>query len=151
LRRKLARAARRGGRVQLILPAKTDIALSRLAGQSLYRRLMKAGVEIYEYEPQILHAKLFIVDGAAYAGSANLDPRSLRINYDLMVRFENAALVGQAREIFEETLRHCRRIDLAEWRASRTWWKKTKQHWAYFILARVDPYIAGWQYRKLRS
>jgi len=151
LRRKLARAARRGGRVQLILPAKTDIQLSLLAGQSLYRRLLKSGVEIYEYQPQILHAKLFIIGGAVYVGSANLDPRSLRINYELMVRFENAELASQAREVFTKMLALSRRVDLDEWRASRTWWEKLKQRWAYFVLARVDPYVASWQYRKLRN
>jgi cardiolipin synthase len=151
LRRKLAQAARRGGSVQLILPAKSDVQLSLLAGQSLYRRLLKSGVEIHEYEPQILHAKLVVVDGAVYVGSANLDPRGLRINYELMVRFEREAFVEQARAIFEQTLGHCRRVDLQEWRASRTWWQKVKQRWAYFLLARVDPYIASWQYRKLRN
>ena len=49
------------------------------AGRSLYRRLLlKAGVEIFhEHQPQILHAKLIIVDGVVYVGSSNLDPRSL--------------------------------------------------------------------------
>lgn len=151
MRRKLARVARRGGQVQLVLPAKTDVHLSQLAGQSLYRRLLKAGVEIYEYQPQILHAKLFIIGGAVYAGSANLDPRSLRINYDLMVRFPSAGLVADARGIFAEILAQSRQVDLNKWRASRTWWQRLKQRWAYFLLARVDPYVAGWQYRKLRS
>lgn len=151
LRRKLARVARLGGRVQLILPAKTDVQISRLAAQSLYRRLLKAGVEIYEYEPQILHAKLFLVDRAVYVGSANLDPRSLRINYELMVRFQNEALASGAREVFAHTLAHSRRIELQDWRSSRSWWERLKQRWAYFLLARVDPFIASWQYRKLRA
>lgn len=151
LRRKLARIAKRGGHVQLILPAKTDVPLARLAAQSFYRRLLKAGVEIYEYQPQILHAKLFLVDGAVYVGSANLDPRSLRINYDLMVRFENDALAAEARDIVADLLRRSRRVDLAAWRASRSGWERLKQRWACFLLARVDPYVASWQYRKLRN
>ena len=87
LRRDLMRVARRGGQVQLILAGKSDVQLSMLAAQSLYRRLLRAGVEIYEYQPQILHAKLFIVDDAVYPGSSNLDTRSLQINYELMIRF----------------------------------------------------------------
>jgi len=151
IRRLLTRAARRGARVRLILAGKTDVPLSQLAARSLYRRLLRAGVEIYEYEPQILHAKLFVVDGAVYVGSANLDPRSLRINYDLMVRFVNGEFAEQARAIFADTLERCRRIELKAWRASRTWWGRLKQRWAYFLLARVDPYVASWQYRKLRE
>jgi cardiolipin synthase A/B len=43
-------------------------------GAKFYRRLLAAGVEIYEYQPQILHAKMFLLDDVVYAGSANLDP-----------------------------------------------------------------------------
>lgn len=151
LRRKLARVARRGGRVQLILPGQSDVQLSLLAARSLYRRLLKTGVEIYEYQPQMLHAKLLLVDGALYVGSANLDPRSLRINYELMVRLENAVLAQGARAIFDQMLRSSRRIDPEEWRSERSWWERLKQRWAHFLLARVDPSIASWQYRRLAA
>src|ERR1043166_273983 len=73
LRRDFARVVKRGGRVQLILPAKSDVPLSQFAGQSLYRRMLQNGIEIFEYQPQILHAKLIVIDGIVYAGSANLD------------------------------------------------------------------------------
>ena len=102
LRRDLQRVARRGGRVQLILPAKSDVQLSLLAAHGLYRRFLDAGVEIYEYQPQILHTKLFVVDGAVYTGSSNLDTRSLRINYEIMLRFEDPALTFSARGIFKD-------------------------------------------------
>ncbi len=100
IRRDLVRVARRGGTVQLILPGKSDVLISQLAGQSLYRRLLKAGVQIYEYQPQILHAKLIIADDIVYVGSANLDQRSLNINYELMVRFDQKALADAARAMF---------------------------------------------------
>ncbi|MGB7767949.1 MAG: cardiolipin synthase B [Verrucomicrobiia bacterium] len=149
LRHDLMRVVRRGGRVQLILAGQSDVQLSKLAAQSLYRRLLRAGVEIYEYQPQILHAKLFMVDDAVYTGSSNLDTRSLQINYELMIRFENGEIAGPAREIFADTLRHCRRVMREEWRQSRTFWQKMKQHWAYFLLDRIDPYVARRQWRGL--
>jgi cardiolipin synthase len=149
LRRMFGRVARRGGAIQLLLPGKSDVATSQLAGQSLYRRMLKSGVEIYEYEPQILHAKLFVLNDAVYVGSANLDPRSLSINYELMIRFENPEMAAEAREMFREALQHCRRIDPGEWRRSRTLWRRLKQWWAYFLLARIDPYIARRQWRAL--
>ncbi|MFO1488265.1 MAG: phosphatidylserine/phosphatidylglycerophosphate/cardiolipin synthase family protein [Verrucomicrobiota bacterium] len=149
MRRELMAVARRGGRAQLILAGKSDVLLSQFAGRSLYRRLMQAGVEIYEYEPQVLHAKLIVIDDAVYVGSANLDPRSLQINYELMIRFQNPGLADEAREIFEGALRHCTRIDLATWRSSRTLWRRLKHRLAYWLLARLDPWIARWQWRSL--
>ncbi len=145
----LRRASRLGGAVQLILPGKSDVALSQLAARSQYRRLMKAGVEIYEYQPQILHAKLFVINDVVYVGSANLDPRSLSINYELMIRFKNAKMADEARDIIAAALRNCRRVDLTEWRRSRTLWTRLKQRWAYFFLARIDPYVALKQWRAL--
>lgn len=149
LRRDLMRIARRGGRVQLILAGKSDIYLSMLAAQSLYRRLLKSGVEIYEYQPQILHAKLIIVDDMVYAGSSNLDTRSLQINYELMIRFESSETAKEARKVFANTLEHCRRINGDDWRASRSLWQRFKQRWAYFLLSRIDPYLARRQWRSL--
>jgi len=118
-----------------------------MAAQSFYRRFLAAGVEIHEYQPQILHAKLFVIDQIAYAGSANLDGRSLSINYELMVRLSNPALVGEGREIFAGILAHCRRIEMAGWRRSRTFLDRMKARLAHLLLARIDPLIARQQLR----
>lgn len=144
LRRDLARVVRGGGRVQLILPAKSDVLLSQLAGRSLYRRLLKAGVDVFEYQPQILHAKLILIDDAVYAGSSNLDTRSLRINYELMLRLDNPAAVNEAQDIFADCARLSRKIELDAWRRGRTWWQRFKERWAYFLLIRIDPLIVRW-------
>ena len=149
IRRDLSRVARRGGTVQLILPGKCDVLVSQLAGQSLYRRLLKAGVSIYEYQPQILHAKLIIADDVVYVGSANLDPRSLGLNYELMLRFEQKAMADQARAIFSKSLASCRPITGPEWSLSRTIWRRLRQRWAYWLLVRIDPYLARRQWHGL--
>lgn len=142
LRRELLGVRQRGGRVRLILAGKSDIRLSKLATQRLYQMLLKKGVEIYEYQPQILHAKLFIIGDNAYVGSSNLDARSLNINYELLVRVSEPDVVAGGREIFEDALKHCQRIDPATWRSARSLWTKLMEDWAYFLLARVDPYLA---------
>jgi cardiolipin synthase len=149
LRRDLMRAARRGGKVQLILAGKSDVLLSMLAAQGMYRRFLKGNIEIYEYQPPILHAKLIVVDDIVYLGSANLDTRSLRINYELMIRFESKTIAKEAREIFSRNLKHCHRVTAEEWRKSRTFWRKLKQRWAYFLLNHLDPYLARRQWRGL--
>jgi cardiolipin synthase len=147
IRRDLMRLARSGARVQLILPAKSDVFLSQLAARSLYRRFLKAGIEIYEYQPQILHAKLVVIDEIGYAGSSNLDPRSLHINYELMLRFRGVPLVAGAHAVFDEMLPLCRRIEPEAWRESQTWWHRLRQRFASFLLVRVDPVVARWEYR----
>ncbi len=151
LRRDLLRAVRRGGRVQLILAGKSDVLLAQLAGRSLYRRLLSAGVEIYEYQPQILHAKLVIADHVAYTGSANFDVRSLKLNYELMLRFDDETSVVAAREIFDGALKHCRKIDLPHWRKSQSFWQRWQQRWAHFLLARLDVFCALRQFQALRK
>ena len=149
LRRALTRVAQRGARVQLILAGKSDVPLALLAARSLYRRLLGAGVEIYEYQPQILHAKLIIVDGVVYTGSSNLDVRSLQINYELMIRLADAGVTGRSREIFDDIMKHCRRVTAEDWSRSSTFWQRLKQRAAYFLLNRLDPYIARRQWRAL--
>jgi cardiolipin synthase len=148
LRRDLIRIARRGGSVQIIVPAKSDVLISLLAGQSLYRRFLRAGLEIFEFQPQILHAKLILVDDSVYVGSSNLDPRSLYINYELMLRITNETAVAEARELFAKTLALSKKLDLETWRAGRTWWRRLKQRWAYFVLVRADPFLARYLRRR---
>jgi len=151
LRRDLMRVARRGGRVQLILAGQSDILVSQLAGRSLYHRLLKAGVEIYEYQPQVLHAKLILSDGVVYAGSSNLDIRSLNLNYELMLRLEDKTVAVETRGIFERLLKHSQRIELHQWRKSQTFWQRWKNHWAHFLLARIDPLVALRQFRTMKG
>jgi cardiolipin synthase len=150
LRKALMDVAKRGGDVQLILAGKSDVPLVQFAGRRLYSTFLRAGVKIYEFEPQILHSKLFLIDDVVYAGSSNLDTRSLRINYELLVRIENAPLAAEARDIFQKDQEHCRKIDRVTWSKTRTLWTKLREDWAYFIVVRVDPYLARRQLRGLR-
>jgi cardiolipin synthase A/B len=149
IRHELLRIVRNGGSVQLILAGKSDVLISQLAGQSLYRRLLKGGVGIFEYQPQILHAKLILIDGVVYLGSANLDQRSLNINYELMIRFEGREMAEAARGVFDQYLLHCQAVTFESWQQSRTLWRRLKQRWAYFLLVRVDPYVSLRQWEAL--
>lgn len=142
LRKLLRQVVRRGGRVRLILPALCDVPPARAAAQVYYPRLLRAGVEIYEYQPQILHAKLYRVDGIVHVGSSNLDLRSFKLNYELMLRLADAGAVAGAKEIFSEALKHCVRIELPAFRRAQTFWSRWKNHWSHFLLARIDPLIA---------
>lgn len=151
VRQDLVRAAWRGARVQLILAGKSDVLISQLAARSLYRRLLKAGVEIYEYQPQVLHAKLILADDITYVGSSNLDIRSLNLNYELMLRLEDKAAASSAREIFENILKHSQKIELHQWQRAHTFWRHWKHHWAHFLLMRIDPLVALRQFRTIKK
>lgn len=142
LRKLMRRIVQHGGRVRLILPAHCDVPLARAAGLIYYARLLRAGVEIYEYQPQILHAKLCLVDEKVFAGSSNLDVRSFNMNYELMLRFADPITVAGAQEIFSEALKHSRRIDLKTFRQSQNFWQRWKNYWAHFLVARIDPLVA---------
>ncbi len=137
LRMALVRAARNGAQVQLILPGISDVRLAQLAARGQYTRLLKAGVEIHEYQPAVLHAKRYLLDDIVYVGSANLDLRSLNINYELLVRVEDAALATEGHAQFEADLRHSRRVDLETWHG-RSWWSRTLERLAAFVLVRLD-------------
>lgn len=150
LRRRLFKAARHGARVRLILPSKTDVPMIRLASQSLYARLLRAGAEVYEYQPQILHTKLIVVDGACYVGSSNLDARSLQSNYELMVRLTDKETVDGALAVFEDHLVHCVPVTKAEWHKSRGLWQRLKERWSAFVVNKLDPWLTRRQLRYLR-
>ena len=154
LRQHLARAVTRGARVRLLLAGKSDVRLMQLASRSLYRRLVNKGVEIWEYQPQVLHAKLIVVDDIVFVGSSNLDPRSLRINFEIMLRIHDAALAATVCRQFEADLaQRAIAITRGMWQHHRSWWERLKQCLAYWLFARLDPELAAlklqiWQGRK---
>ena len=149
LRRALRRVARRGGNVQIILAGKSDVPIAQRAGRAFYGSLLRAGVKIYEYQPQILHAKLAITDDVVFVGSANLDIRSFGINYEVMVRVEDASLAAGGREMFAADLLHSKEITHQAWRESQTWWTRLRAHWAVFFFTKIDPCLVRLQLRGL--
>jgi cardiolipin synthase len=148
LRREIAMPERRGVDVRILLAGKTDVPLMQWASRSIYRFFLDHGVEIYEYQPQILHAKVLLLDDVVYIGSSNLDPRSLRINFEIMLRIRDAELAAQAWRQFEIDIAHSRAWTLEELKGYRTWWRRIKQQIAYFLLARLDPRVAEGQLRR---
>jgi cardiolipin synthase A/B len=125
------------------------VPLAQLAARTLYGSLLKAGVRIWEYQPQILHAKLAIVDHAVFAGTANLDARSMAINYELMVHLNDHRLADAACDAFAADLEHSREITLPAWRHTQNWLTRLHGAWARFLLTKVDPWLARHQMRNI--
>ncbi|MBV7258249.1 phospholipase D-like domain-containing protein [Erythrobacter crassostreae] len=115
MRRLMARVARRG-RMRMITAGKSDIDATIDVARLLYRKLLKAGTKIFEFQPCKLHMKLLIADNVSYFGSANLDKRSVRINVELMVRVEDGDLADRLRD-FITTLEAASMPVTREWYA----------------------------------
>ncbi len=139
--RALKRAVIRGVRVRLLFSQKTDVPIARWAARGLYGRLLRAGVEVWEYVPSMMHAKLAVVSDTVVAGSANLDIRSGFFNYELVAVVTDPALAMRARADFEEDLKQSVPISVEEWR-KRPWTQKLKERISYFLLARVDILVS---------
>lgn len=141
LMRALRRAVRRGVRVRLLFSMKTDVPIARWAARGLYGRLLRAGAEVWEYVPAMMHAKLAIADDTVIAGSANLDIRSGRINYELVAVVTDPVLAAGARADFEDDLKRSVLISFEDWK-KRPMLQKLKERFSYCLLARADIFVA---------
>ena len=131
--RGLLRAARRGVRVRLLLPARCDMPLVRLLGHSYYGTLLREGIEIREIEHEILHAKVMLFDGArAVIGSANLDQRSFHRNFELNLIMEDKPFGRQIQAMFREDFRDARRISLHNHERRGLWVKAFEKVFGLF-------------------
>jgi cardiolipin synthase len=135
--RELRRAVDRGVRVRLLVTRTTDVPAMRWAARGLYGRLLRMGVEVYEYLPGMLHAKLAVADETVIIGSANLDLRSDRLNHELTAVLRDPALAAAARREFEADLGRSERMDLATWR-TRPLFDRVRERLSYWLIARAD-------------
>ena len=123
--RTLVAAARRGVRVQIIVPGKeTDSPLVRRASRSTWGDLLRAGVEFYEYQPTFFHCKVMVVDDLwVTLGSSNFDDRSFSVNDEANLNVHDRAFALEQARIFEQDLRSSRRVTYEQWR-ERPWTEK---------------------------
>jgi cardiolipin synthase len=114
----LRTAALRGVDVRILVPGQPDQPFVYHAARSFYPELLEAGVGIYEYSPAIrLHAKTAAVDGCwATVGSANLDLRSFRLNFEANAVAYGPRLARELERVFEKDLALARRLEPAEFR-----------------------------------
>src|ERR1035438_1424715 len=107
-------AASRGVDVRLLISEKNDHPWLVTVGRSYYGQLLAAGVRIFEYSVGINHAKIMLADDQwAMVGSANLDYRSMRLNFELNLLFHSAERNGELAWILEHDFGLCREIDQA--------------------------------------
>ena len=115
LQNALALAARRGVEVLIVVPKRSDNRIVDWVRMNYLRELSHCGAQLHFYKPRMLHAKLLLLDdSAAAAGTANLDARSLFLNYEVMTVFyshaEIAAIASYIRALLPDCSQHFKRV-----------------------------------------
>jgi cardiolipin synthase A/B len=113
----LCDAAQRGVKVELLLPGRSDFALILHAGRSYYTRMLECGIQLYEMETAVMHAKTAVIDGVfSTVGSSNLDWRSLVSNNELNVIVLGEDFGAQLEALFDKDRAASVKIDARQWR-----------------------------------
>ena len=132
VRKALARAVARGVRVRVLMPRDSDVLLVQYAARALYGRLLKAGVELYEWSHGVLHSKTAVIDDWCTVGSYNFDYRSFRLNLELNLAVRSANVAGDLRERVEQDLALSARVDPERWH-KRGWLVRLVERTVYLF------------------
>ena len=146
MRSSLVRAARRGVKVKLLLQGRYEYFMQYYAARPIYGALLAAGVEIYEYVPGFLHAKVAVIDGVwATVGSSNLDPLSLLLAREANVMVEDRPFAGRLRSTLLRAMADEGRAMDAEAFARRPFGQRVSE-WVAFGLMRIALTLQGKKY-----
>lgn len=122
--------------VQILLPGKhSDHSMTRSSSRGTYGDLLRAGAEIYEYQPAMIHAKIMIVDGLwCVVGSTNMDHRSFGWNDEVNLAVVDPALAAKLSANFDDDLKKSRRETLEDWEHRPSW--EQGMEWLGWLIAR---------------
>lgn len=134
----LREARARGVKVEVIVPGDhNDSRLVRLVSRAKYGRLLREGIEIYEYQPTMFHVKSMIVDDVwVSVGSTNFDNRSFRLNDEVNLNVFDRHLAQDQIDWFEHDKRCSKRIELEEW-GRRPFKEKLKERAALLFRSQI--------------
>lgn len=112
----------------------TDAMPVKHASRRSYRTFLDAGIEIFEYQPTMMHTKAMIVDGAwSIIGSANFGNRSFEQNDELVIGVADHDLAARLITDFEADLKHTKRLDKETWTKQRSFDGKLNEwFWSFF-------------------
>ncbi len=128
----LLKAQRRGVEIKIVVPGrKSDHMLTRSASRRAYGELLKEGVQIYEYRPAMIHAKILMIDGLwGVVGSTNMDHRSFGVNDEVNMAVRDRGFTARLERDFARDMAESRAVSYEEWRR-RPFWERA-------------PEILGW-------
>ena len=117
IRRVLSQAVERGAEVRVIVPGLSDVRAVRHAASRLYGRLLRAGIQLFEWQGSVLHSKTAIIDGRwCTVGTYNLDSRSLRFNLEVTAAIEDTDLARAMEQRFDEDLESAMPVSYEAWK-----------------------------------
>jgi cardiolipin synthase len=130
----LADASQRGVKIRILSDGDiTDVKSVKHASRWTYQGLLNEGIEIYEYAPTMMHAKIMVVDGIwSVVGSGNFDNRSLELNDEITVAVHDLDLGRTLTAAFQADLRNAKQWTVSDW-PKRPWhWKVRELFWGIF-------------------
>ena len=138
-RRSLRRAAARGVKVRLLMQGKIDYRFAALAARVLYDELLAWGVNVYEYSPAFLHAKVAVVDEDwATVGSSNIDPLSLLLNLEANVVIHDDKFVAELKSRLDQAFGESNEITAPALRPGlRGWFSRSLVAWVANTYLRI--------------
>lgn len=132
-RRALKDAARRGVRVKLILPYKSDVRIADLMRNRYLGVLYRSGVKIFFYQEKILHSKIVMIDGQSFIiGSANLDHRSFSLQFELSLYGKEPSVLQNLNATIEQVFSTAVPFNYRKWK-ERSGWDKMLERMIYAI------------------
>jgi cardiolipin synthase len=142
LRHALIDAAARGVRVRLLLQGKIEYRMQYHATRWIYQQFLKHGIEIYEYLPSYLHAKVAVIDGVSVVGSSNLDPFSLLLARETNIVVDDAGFTSTLTHSLERAFAQGSQIIEPSLYHERSWFARATDACAY-ILLRIGVALSG--------
>ncbi len=113
----LENAARRGVDVRLMLPSQSDVPMIVSAERSDYQALLNAGIKIYEWRGEMLHAKTATIDGVwSTVGTSNLDWWSIARDNEVNAIILSHSFGDEMNRMFRSDMENSRQIDPAQWK-----------------------------------
>jgi cardiolipin synthase len=130
----LSQAARRGVKIRILVEGDlTDAKPVKYSGRAYYQHLLEQGIEIYEYQPTMMHTKAIVIDGTwSMFGSANFDNRSLELNDEMNVAVHDPSLAARLSADFNQDLGKSAQLSIEQWRHRSILEKAREDFWSYF-------------------
>lgn len=135
--RRIARIGRTG-RARIVTAAKSDNNTTIAAARFTYGRLLKRGVQVFEYQRTKLHSKLLVLDDVVHVGSSNFDYRSIYLNLEMMLRVEDEEFASLMRLYFEGELEGCIEVTRALHKQRSTLLNRIKWALSFFVVSIAD-------------
>lgn len=136
LRKKMARAARRGVKIKLVLAGISDVKLAKHAERYIYRWIFRNNIEVYEYNQSVLHAKIATYDGKwATIGSYNVNNISAFASIELNLDVNEATFAHSMQQHIEQVIHEdCELITEEDYRTRYNFMKRLFQHSCYQVV-----------------